>query len=93
MEGDTQAGVAKRAGVAQSHVSRLLRCEAAATTDLIAALSRALDVQPWELLADAEATRQAALEKMILGLPRAADAPPKEVAHRRKKEGGANPRT
>jgi predicted XRE-type DNA-binding protein len=38
---DTQAEVAKRAGIAQSHISRILRCEASATTDLIADLARA----------------------------------------------------
>lgn len=92
MEDDTQAEVAKRAGVAQSHISRILRCEASATTDLIAALARALKLQPWELLADNEATRRAALERMLYGQAVAGDrkveAPQKEVAYRRRKKGG-----
>jgi transcriptional regulator with XRE-family HTH domain len=79
---DTQMAVAKKAGIGQSHLSRLLRCEASATTDLIAALARALGIQPWELLADTEATREAALRKM-LGEP-AEPAPPKERATRKK---------
>jgi transcriptional regulator with XRE-family HTH domain len=90
---DTQMSLAKRAGIAQSHVSKLLRCEAAATTDVLASLAHALGRQPWELLADSEQTRQSALRKMILGDrvtdERAAEtlppAPKKVSANRRKK--------
>lgn len=64
---DTQITLAKRAGVGQSHVSRILRQESAATIDVIAALAEALNIQPWELLSDSEATRQAAMEKMLGG--------------------------
>lgn len=62
---DTQTALAKRAGIGQSHVSRILRGESAATLDLLAAMAEALNIQPWELLADEEATRQAAIEKML----------------------------
>lgn len=64
---DTQLTLAKRAGVGQSHISRILRQESAATIDVIASLAEALNIQPWELLADSDATRQAALEKMLGG--------------------------
>jgi plasmid maintenance system antidote protein VapI len=66
---DTQMTLAKRAGIGQSHISRILRGESAATIDVIAALAEALNIQPWELLANDEATRQAALEKMLGGSP------------------------
>jgi transcriptional regulator with XRE-family HTH domain len=64
---DRQLTLAKRAGVGQSHISRILRQESAATIDVIAALAEALNIQPWELLADSDSTRQAALEKMLGG--------------------------
>lgn len=64
---DTQQALAKRAGVGQSHVSRILRGESAATIDVIAAMCEALNIQPWELLSDEESTRQAAMEKMLGG--------------------------
>lgn len=98
---DTQLALARRAGIAQSHLSEVLRAEASPTTDMLNVLARALGLEPWELLANDEATRQAALQKMILG-PRASDArvaenlppaPKKEAAARRRKKtrGGDNP--
>lgn len=96
---DTHMAISKRAGIAQSHFSKVMRGEASATTDLIAALAKAVNREPWELLADSEATRKSALERMILG-PRVPDekvekhlpVPPKEVAakHRKKDRGGEN---
>lgn len=83
---DTQMAVAKKAGIGQSHLSRLLRCEASATTDLIAALSRALGVQPWELLVDTAATREAAIRRMLGGEPE----PASEERARRKKAGSSS---
>lgn len=62
---DTQMALAKRAGLGQSHISRILRGESAATIDVLTALAEALNIQPWELLADEETTRRAALEKML----------------------------
>lgn len=79
---DTQIALARRAGIAQSHLSKLLRGEASATTDLIAALAEAVGREPWELLADSESTREAALRKMLLG---GMEELPKAVAHKRRK--------
>lgn len=95
----TQAALAGKAGMAQSHLSEILRAETSATTDMIATLARALGREPWELLANDEATRQAALQKMILGPrisnERAAEklppAPTKEGAKRKKGGGGEQP--
>ena len=90
---ETQEAVAKRAVIAQSHVSKILRGQANATLDLVAAIARAFGIQPMELLASSEATRKAALERMLFGsaandLPR--ELPRKEVALRRRKKGGRN---
>lgn len=88
---DTQITLAKRAGIAQSHVGRILKGAQSIGLDTIAAVSGALGCQPWELLADDEVTRRAAMERMILG-PRVADgraaqtlppAPSKHAAHKR----------
>ena len=68
----TQATLSERAKVAQSHVSRILRGESAATVDMLEALAAALRCQPWELLADSEQARREAIERMISG-PRAPD--------------------
>lgn len=62
---DNQTALAKRSGIAQTHISRLLRARSAATLDTIAALSEALGMQPWELLVDEQATRKAIIERMI----------------------------
>jgi DNA-binding Xre family transcriptional regulator len=70
---DTQSKLAERAGMAQSHVSRILRRESAATVDMLESISKALGCMPWELLADNEEARREALSKMILG-PAAADS-------------------
>lgn len=90
----TQTALAAEAKVSQPYLSELLRGESAPTTDLLAKLADAFGCQPWELLADSEATRKAALEKMILG-PRVSNeraaeklpaAPMKEAAARRRKK-------
>ena len=88
---DTQEAVARKAVIAQSHVSKILRCQANATLDLVAALARAFNVLPWELLANTEATRKAALERMLYGPAQDEphrELPRKEVALRRRKKGG-----
>lgn len=64
---DSANSLAKRAGISQSHLSKVLRCDAALTTDKLAAIADALGCQPWELLANTEATRKAALERMLGG--------------------------
>ena len=66
---DTQAKLSKRARVAQSHVSRILRCESAATVDMLEAIASALGCMAWELLADDEGARKEALARMLLGTP------------------------
>jgi transcriptional regulator with XRE-family HTH domain len=62
---DTQPALAAKAGIAQSQVSRILRAEIGCGLDILNALSTALQVEPWELLADSNATRRAAVEKML----------------------------
>jgi DNA-binding phage protein len=62
---ETQQALAKKAKMGQSHISRILNKSTAPTTDTIAALATALRVQPWELLSDAESTRQAVLARYM----------------------------
>lgn len=64
---DTQKKLSLRSGVAQPHISRILRGASGATIDRVARLARAFRCQPWELLVDTELTRQAALKAMIVG--------------------------
>lgn len=90
LELDSVNALAQKAGIAQSHLSKALRCEASLTTDLLATIADALHVQPWELLVNTEATRKAALEKMLGGateaVERARAFPPlKSVATKRRK--------
>lgn len=66
---DTQKKLSMKSGVAQPHISRILRGTTGATIDRIALIARALGCEPWELLVDTELTRQAALRKMIMGSP------------------------
>jgi len=61
----TQPALAEKAGIAQSHVSRILNCQLGAGLDKLAELSEALDCEPWELLVDEEATRERAIKRMI----------------------------
>ena len=68
----TQAALSERAGIAQSHISRIVRKESAATLDMLEALAHALGCEAWELLADSEHTRREAIERMIRG-PRVPD--------------------
>lgn len=63
-----QPDIAKAAQVGQATISRILNCGGAATLDTIAALAGAFDCQPWELLVDGDAAREAAWKK-ILGKP------------------------
>lgn len=59
--------LAIKAGVAQASLSEALRGLSAMTTDTIAEIAACLDCQPWELLANTESTRKAALERMLGG--------------------------
>lgn len=90
---ETQPVLAKRAGVGQSHISRILNMRQSVGLDVIAAVSGALGCQPWELLTNDEATRRAAIERMLGGPAQLeSDLPPapivrrqpeKRVAHKR----------
>lgn len=96
---DNQRGLALRSGVSPSHLSEIMRGISSVTVDLLADLAGALGLQPWELLADSEETKRAALARMMWGggipdkevekhlpLP-PKPAPAKEVAPKRKKPG------
>lgn len=72
---DTQPGLAKRAGIAQSQVSRIIRGEIGVGLDILGALADALGMDPWELLLDEEATRRNVLER-ILARPGVPDPTP-----------------
>lgn len=65
--GLTQEAMEARAGLGQSTVSRILTLGGSATLRSLAALAKALDCQPWELLVDDDATREAALKKILGG--------------------------
>lgn len=61
----TQAALAKRSGVSQGLISVISRSEHSPTIDKVAKLAYALDMQPWELLADDDAAREAAWKRML----------------------------
>jgi transcriptional regulator with XRE-family HTH domain len=65
--GMNQTALAKAAGVSQPYVSALLHCHSAPTIDMLTAIAAALDCEPWELLANDQATREAALRKILGG--------------------------
>lgn len=89
--------LAQAAKISQSHLAKVMREEAAFSTDILAALAGGLGMHPWELLADSESVREKAIRTLLLG-PRVSDdkaaeylppAPVKEVAARHRKKGGA----
>lgn len=59
--------LAKRAKVGNSHIGRILKQESAATVDMLDAIADALGLQTWELLTNSEATREAAMKKIMFG--------------------------
>lgn len=63
----TQPELAKKANIAQSHASRILGGKQSIGLDVIAAVAGALKCEPWELLVDSDATRRAAIERMLGG--------------------------
>jgi transcriptional regulator with XRE-family HTH domain len=79
--GLTQTALQIKSGVAQTHISRLLLCKNSATLETVAALAQALDMQPWELLVDDEATRRSILARMI-----GAETEPKIAQHKRRRK-------
>lgn len=86
----TQPALAKKANIAQSHVSRILAGNQSIGLDVIAAVAEAVGCEPWELLTDAEATRQAAMQKLLWGDrvsdARAAETLPRPPKSRRPKK-------
>lgn len=64
---NSQPAVGKRAGVAPTHVGRILRQESAATIDMLDAIAGAFGLTAWELLTDSEQTRRLAIERMMFG--------------------------
>jgi transcriptional regulator with XRE-family HTH domain len=62
---NTFQAVAKRAGVAHSHIGRILHQQSSATVDMLDALAGAFGLEPWELLTDFETTREEALRRML----------------------------
>jgi transcriptional regulator with XRE-family HTH domain len=60
-----QEDLEKRAELGQSTVSRILSRGGSATLKSLASMAEALECQPWELLVDDEATREAALRKLL----------------------------
>ncbi len=47
---DTQTKVATKSGVGQSTIQRLLACEQSATVDMLAKISKAFGLKPYEML-------------------------------------------
>lgn len=89
--------LAQKAKISQSHLAKVMREEAAFSTDILGPLAEALGVLPLELLADSEDVRERAIRQLLLG-PRVPDdkaaehlppAPVKEVAARHRKKDGA----
>lgn len=65
--GDTQGGIAKRAGyvLSQQHVGKLAKGKAAASVDTLEGLAKALHCEPWELLVDDEEAREEAFRRIL----------------------------
>lgn len=63
----TQPELAQRAGISQASVSRIENETWGATLEGIAGLAKAFNCEAWMLLADSDATREAALQHMLWG--------------------------
>lgn len=64
---ESKASLAHKAGISTSTLSEIMRGLTSATIDTVNNLAFVLGVQPWELLADSESTKQAAMMKMLWG--------------------------
>ena len=64
---DTQVKLAKRAGISQSHVSRLVNKAASATIGRLAKVAHALGCEPYELMLDDDQARRAMIERLMHG--------------------------
>ncbi len=63
----SQNDLAKRSGVAQSYLSRVMRKESAITVDRLAKIAKAFGCETWELLVDSEKIRRMAIERVLSG--------------------------
>lgn len=67
LRGLTKQQLAERAGMSGGHLSEVINGLSDITLRRLADLAGALGVQPWELLADSDSTRRAALAQMLWG--------------------------
>jgi DNA-binding Xre family transcriptional regulator len=82
----TQQKLAQRAGVAQSHISRLLKGENV-TLDVLEKVARALKVEPFELIIDNDRARLSLLAR-IFGKDAPSDAETERLLKLRPKDAG-----
>jgi transcriptional regulator with XRE-family HTH domain len=64
-QGLSANALAKRSGVAQTHLSKVLRGEAELSTGKLAEVAGGLGLHPWELLVDSEAVRERAIRRVL----------------------------
>lgn len=64
---DTQPKLAKKAGVGQAHISRIVNEKSGVTIDRLEMVARAFRCQPYELLLDGNEARRAIIEQIVLG--------------------------
>lgn len=62
---ESPTALARKARVDPSYMSKLMRGQFSCTVDVLAKFAAALDCQPWELLVDSDATREAAYKKIL----------------------------
>jgi ribosome-binding protein aMBF1 (putative translation factor) len=84
--GINQQRLGELSGLSPSHISEARRGISSPTLETLNALAHALQMQPWELLADDEATREDYIRRALQG---PSSDPPKVVAHSRRKKPGA----
>lgn len=63
--------LAKRAGVSQTHLAKVLRGEADLSTTKLAEIAAGLGMHPWELLVDSEAVRERVIRRALQPEPQA----------------------
>lgn len=73
--------LAKRAGVAQTHLAKVLRGEADVSTGKLAEIAAGLGMHPWELLVDSEAVRERVIRRALQPEPAQSD-PPRRAGRR-----------
>lgn len=62
---DSPTALARKAKVDPSYVAKLMKTQFSCSVDVLEKLAEALDCQPWELLVDSEASREAAYKKIL----------------------------